>query len=491
VSERIRKAVRVGVTGPPEGTTTQPEDQSAKWTPEHALLPPADLERLASLTSVARSRRPCIEATVLNTVGRGVEVVPREGQEDDAEDDEAAELLKRFDDLARRDVRLGRPSFKRLLAAAKWDEEEVGNGYLEVARNRITGEISGLFHIPGKEVRRRKDRKGWVVGPKNGSAADRVEFYDFGEKVKYDADGHPEGTLNGNGKRWDRNEIIPFRLYTSKSRDYGLPRDEHLAIDYLGDRNAAEANVGFFAGGGVPPTVIFLKAPQTENSEDEIEIEIPPELPAKIAAAMKADGDRRNRVAFFSLPEGVEPDKIDLASLSERDMGFIEFRKDNRRATLGAWRMAPIFIADIEDTNYSTAETERKLTKEQLFDPEQDRWEDILTETLLREMAPHMQFKFTELDVTDEKAVRESADSAGDRGEITNGEYREAHGFSRLAEAKEGSEPKIGEVEFGWNDMLVTVKGGSHEAVQRGAEAAAQLLAEGNPSGPSGVDGGG
>ena len=492
MTDRLRKAVRVGVGQVPEGVTAQPDDVD-QWTPEHAIKPPENLERLAALTQVARTRRSCIEATALNTVGRGVNIVPREGREEETQEDEGRELLEHLDSLARRDTRLGKPSFKRLLGAVKWDEEEVGNGYLEVSRNRVTGEVDGLFHAPGKEVRRRKDRKGWVVGRKNAAAHERVEFYDFGDKVKYDSEGRPEATLNGTGKRWDRNELIPFRIYTSESRDYGLPRDSHLAIDYLGDRNAAKANVGFFDSSGVPPTVIFLKVPKVKDGEEEMELEIPADLPAKLAQTLSADAGRRHRVAVFALPEGVDAQDIDLATLSERDMGFIEFRRDNRRATLGAWRMAPIFVADIEDTNYATAETERKLTKEQVFDPEQDRWEDILSETLLRELAPHMRFDFEELDVTDDKAARESADAAADREAITFGEYREAHGLPPMPEAKEGTEAKPGEVEFGWNGTIVkvTTPAGTHPDVIAGAERAAQLLADGNPAGPSGTGDGG
>jgi capsid portal protein len=495
MSESVRKAVRIGVgAGPIEGVSAQPEDNADRWTPEHALKPPADLDRLAALTQVARTRRSCIEAITLNTVGRGVEVVPREGMEDEAQEDEGAEILKALNDMARRDVRLQRPNLKRLLSAIKWDEEEVGNGYLEVSRNKVTGEVDGLFHVPGKLVRRRQDRKGWVVGPKNGAAHELVEFYDFGEKVQYEADGRPKALLAEGGplqKRWDRNEIISFQIYTSESRDYGLPRDAHLAIDYLGDRNAAEANVGFFGASGVPPTIIFLKMPIPDDAEDGIELVVPPDLAPKIAQTLSADGDKRHRVAVYALPEGVESDSIDLATLSERDMGFIEFRKDNRRATLGAFRLSPIFVADIEDTNYSTAATERKLTKEQVFDPEQDRWQDILAHTLLRDMgAEHLTFKFTELDVTDDKARAESADSLAEHEAITYGEFRDAHGQPPLPEAEKGKEPEIGEVEHGWNGMLVEVSAdASHGDILDGARRAAALLAtDGTGGTPTGVD---
>lgn len=487
----LRKAVRVGVGDVPAGVTAQPEDPADRWTPDHAIQPPEDLDRLANLTQLTRWRRPVIEAVVVNTVGRGADVVPREGREDEAKEDEARELLERLDALARRDTKLGKPSFTRQLQAVKWDEEEVGNGYLEVSRNRVTGEISGLFHTPGKLVRRRRDRKGWVVGPKNANPSDLVEFYDFGDKVKYSADGRPEAKLNGGGKRWDRNELIVFQLYTSESRDYGLPRDAHLSLDYLGDRNAAQSNVSFFGGSGVPPTVIFLKVPTPDSDDDEIELEIPPELPRKIAQTLSADAETRHRVAVIALPEGVEAQDINLANLSDRDVGFIEFRRDNRRATLGAWRMAPIFVADIEDTNYSTAEIERRLTKEQVFDPDQDRWEDILSESLIRELAPHMRLKLTEIDVTDDKAQRESADSLAERKAITYGEFRKAHGMDPLPEAgKEGDAPEPGQVEFGWNGRLVEVAtDGTPDSIKAGARAAAQLLAEGNPGGvPTGIE---
>ncbi len=476
----MEKIVELAGADLPMGTSAQPVEQADRWTPDHAIEPPANLDQLAALTGAARTRRSCIEAVTLNTVGRGVTVVPREGHEDEVGDDEIAEVLAKLDAMARRDTRLHRPSLTRQLSAVKWDEEEVGNGYLEVSRNRVTGEVDGFFHVQGKRVRRRQDRKGWVVGPKKGALSERVEFYDFGDKVKYE-NGKPTATLNGTGKRWDRNEIIPFRLYTSESRDYGLPRDTQLALDYLGDRNAAESNVGFFGGQGVPPTVIFVQGEPDENGKI-VRFKVSDKLVKQITDTLSPEGGNKSRVAVVPVPPGTKTDKIDLAQLSERDMGFIEFRRDNRRATLGAFRLAPIFVADIEDTNYSTAETERRLTKEQLFDPEQDRWQDILSNTLLRDMGyPHLEFKFTELDVTDDQAARESANDLAERKAILNGEYRKAHGLDPLPEATDGQEPEPGQAPFGWNGEIVSVGvgDGSHEAIQSGAEAAARLLAEG------------
>jgi capsid portal protein len=454
--EAVAKQIELVVANP-AGESKQPADESNRWTPENALQPPADLDYLAGLTQVSRFRRPCIEATTVNTVGLGLEVVPREGMEDDVVDeDETRKVQSTVDALCRQDVRLGRPNAKRLFSAVKWDEEEVGNGYIEVSRNRLTGEIDGLFHAIGKRVRRRKDRDGWVVGPRDGALGERVEFYNFGEKVQYTDDGKPTATLKDSGRRWDRNELIALQLYSSESRDYGLPRDTHLAVDYLGDRKAAEANVGFFGSSGVPPTVIFVQGEVEDAQGGKAKVTVSDRTVKAIGDTLRADGTERHRVAIIPVPAGTKTEAHDLAVLSDRDVGFIEYRRDNRRATLGAWRMAPILVADIEDTNYSTAEVELRVTKRQLFDIEQSRWVDILSETILRDLGfGHLAFKFTEMEVESEAVRRTSANNAADRGAIRYGEYRGAQGWPPLPEADQGADPEPGQVEAGWNDKLM------------------------------------
>lgn len=469
----------------PAGETTQPAESVDEWTPESGIVPPEDLERLAKLTTIARLRRSCIEAVVQNTVGLGWKVVPVEGQEEEAEESDIAAVTKQLDDLARRDVKLKRPSFKRLLKAVKWDEQEVGNGYLEVSRNKLTGQIDGLFHAPGKRIRRKADNSGWIMGPRSGSLGEATHFYDFGEKVSYD-DGTPQPRLKDPGMRWDRNELIAFQVYTSESRDYGLPCDVNLATDYAGDKLSAESNLSFFGADGVPPTVFFIGMDTPADGED-VEIEINPATLQAVANTLSPQQGRQKKVAVLPKPTGASVDKFDLAQRSDRDMGFVDYRKDNRRAVLGAWRLAPVFVADIEDTNYSTAETERKLTKEQKFDPEQAEWQDILTQTLLRELSPALALDFDEIAISDEKVEREAADHAADRGLITRGEYRDAHNLAPMTEAAEGQDPGPGEVPFGWNSELVEPRtgqtSGAPTALASGIETAARLVAEAQGNG--------
>lgn len=455
-------SVEIVIANPPAGETRQPDDETLSWTPNDSIKPPSNLEALANLTQVSPLRRSCIEAIVRNTVGLGVSVVAREGRaEDVADEDEPRKVMDTLDALARRDVRSYSPTFAKLLRRPKWDEQEVGNGYIEVSRSRLTGEIDGLFHAPGKRVRRLTDRSGWIVGPRKGSAVDRVRFYNFGEKVQYDAQGKPTPVLASQGRRWDRNELIPFQLYTSESRDYGLPPDTQLAWDYLGDKNAAETNVSFFDSSGVPPAVIFVQGEQKEGSK---RITVNPKTVQGITDTLRAGGDRKRKVAIVPLPPGAQANKIDLASLSDRDVGFVGYRADNRRRTLGAWRLSPVFVADIEDAGKYTAEVEKSITKEQVFDPEQADWQEVLADTLLRDLGfPHLTFDFAEIDIESDETRRGAANDAADHSAITYGEYRDRMGLSPLPEADEGAEPTAGQVPHGWNSTLMTTAAATPE----------------------------
>jgi capsid portal protein len=446
------------------------------WTPNGGVTPPVNFEHLAALTLYSGVRRSCIAAIAQNTVGLGYEFRLKEGHEDETTGDlkdRAREIRDRLDSAAARDQRMPFADFAAQLYAAKWDEQEVGNGYIEVSRNVLSGEVDGLYHVPGKRIRRRVVREqvadpntgkvtwrtrvdGWIMGPRKGSASGEiVRFYDFGDKVQYDADGRPTATLKDAGRRWENNELIAFQLYTSASPDYGLPPDAHLAVDYLGDKLAANANVGYFDGSAVPPTVIFVQGKEVKQGEEAVSIEVDASFVRAITNTLKSQGNVTDRVAIVPVPPGTKTDAHQLAVLSERDLGFVNFRSDNRRRTLGAYRLSPIFVADIEDAGKYTADVERAITKEQVFDPDQERTQGILARTLMAELAPDLEIEFGEIAIKGDEAERESANDGADRGVVTRREFRAAHGKGPLPEAADNAKPKPGEVEAGWNDQLM------------------------------------
>jgi capsid portal protein len=470
-AEALEKAYEVTIAGfRIDGTTTQKPFDEVE-TPEKALEPPVSLEALAKLSQISGVRSSIIDAIARNTVGLGYSVDVARGREEKVGDarstiDEVTQVLEA---LAHRDLRLDNSGLTELLLAVKTDEEEVGWGFIEVSRSKLTGRIDGIFHVPGKLMRRLKDRSGYVLLDPNGEK--NTDFYNFGEKVKDDSNGEATGELE-QGKSWATNEVICFRLYTSESRDYGMPRDVALALEYAGDKLAAEYNVSFFDSGGTPPTVLFVSSGQ-DTDLGTVKFKVPQETVARIANTIKSDGGHRDRVAIIPLPPNSKVDRVQLGEISDRDMGFVKYRQDNAERILSAFRVQPIFIGLGSEGRYD-AEVQRALTLEQVFDPEQDRYENRIHDTILRDMGyDDYRLTFKRMAVESDQARRDSAVSMAEGGAITRREYRAAFGYGPLPEAAEGATPKAGQYEHGWNDKVVdtgTPKGANNRSItdQRG-----------------------
>lgn len=460
--EVILKAHVLGMDGPTGESKQTAQDDQGFGTPEDAIIPPMDPEQLSRLSGLNGTRRACIEAIARNTVGLGFQVVVAPGHEKEVTSpgSQIAQATTTLDQLAARDHRLGHPTFVEQMMAVKTDEEECGMGALEVSRDKRTGKIDGTFHVPGKRVRRLKNNKGWILLNENHEEHDAVRFYDFADKIIYTRKGRPTNQLQPD-RGWETNELIVFRLYTSESRDYGLPRDVALINDYLGDKYAVEANVSFFDSSGTPPTVIFVQGEESREGAT-IRFKVPQQTVDRIAGTLKADAGHAKRVAVVPVPPGTKTDVHQLGQVSDRDMGFIEYRKDNKSRVLAAFRIAPVFVADTGGgAGRYTAEVERSITLEQVFDPEQDRYEARLNNTLMRDLG-YLRFgiRFKKLAVENDAARRDSADKMAEVGVITKREHRAAHGYEPLPEkaSEKKSDAEEGLVETGWNDELVDLQ---------------------------------
>lgn len=439
---------------PGSGSSTQPADFEL-WTPDDTITPPEDLDSLSRLTDFSSIREACIAALTRNVVGLGWDVDVWPGEQ--ATPDEIADARQSIDVLARRDHKLDKPSLSTLLSAVKWDHEECGNGAIEVSRNRNTGKIDGLYHAQGKLVRRKKDESGYVIGQSQSMVENpaRVDYYNFGEKVIYDAQGRPTPRLKTPQLGWKRNELIVFRRYTSKSRHYGLPRDLGLAVEYAAARFVNEWTASFFEGSGTPPTLLFVAGKESKNG-GRITFTVPTQTVNRIQQAVRADAKPGARVAIIPVPPGTEVKDVKLGALSDKDITFGEFKKMHRgnvRSSMGP--LSPIFTADPDEGRY-TAEVQRAITLEQVFDPDQREWEDRLWNTILTDLglAP-MKLKFKRLAVEGDAVRREAAVAMAEADAITVGEFREAHGYGPLDERLHGQ---------GVNDQLVS------KAKPRGAE---------------------
>jgi capsid portal protein len=428
---------------PGAGETTQPPGESEQWTPDDTIQPPEDMIAFKRLTETSEPRATSIASLVRNTVGLGWDITPWPYRER-VDDEVVKEAREQLDLLARRDVVMGRPSFSDLMEAVKWDQKEVGNGYLEVSRNRLTGKVDGLYHVPGEKIRRKRERDGWVMGQNATLIPNdpyRVDYFNFGEKVAYDKGGTPQRKLSDGARGkggWKRNELIPFREYSSASRDYGVPRDASLAVEYLASRFVEEWTAGYFHGSGVPPTLIFVQG-EEQKQGNRIRFTVPQSTMNRIGQSLNANAKPGARVAVIPVPPGTKIDSVGLAELSERDITFGDFKTMHRRNVGSAFGLMPIFYGDVESGGRYTAEVQRSLTLEQTFDPDQRQTEDRLWTTLMCDLGYHdLRIKFKRLAVEGDAVRRESAVNMAEVGAITMGEYRSANGYGPLDEDEYG-----------------------------------------------------
>ena len=350
--EAILKAHTLTVASPPTGESSQPPENTWLSTPNTAIEPPLPMELLRALTENSDVRSSCLDAIATNTVGLGYTLTVEEGFEQKVTDptEDIQQATAHLEALARRDRRLNPngASFSELLKAVKFDEEEVGWGAIEVSRDKRDGTISGLYHVPSWRLRRRNERDGYMLLKADGSIEDDTRFYNFGEKVNYDAKNRPRGTLV-KGRRWNVNEVLVFKLYSSETRDYGMPRDVALAIEYAGDKKATEANVSFFDSSGTPPTVIFVQGQEDKDGQGKVTFRVPRETSERIASTLKSDAGHRHRVAIIPVPPGTTTQDVKLGEFSDRDVGFTNFRADNSRRIISSFRLQPIFVPAISD----------------------------------------------------------------------------------------------------------------------------------------------
>lgn len=463
VLEPLQKEIVLSVDGQQiagETSQTPESDNPSFGMPRDGITPPFSLEAVSGLSDINATRRAIIDAIARNSVGLGVGAEALHPTPTDNVVERSQTLLEYLDACSMRDSRMERPTFIEHLFMVKTDEESCGQGALEVSRNVTTGRIDGFFYVPGRRVRRLRNRDGYLLTSPDGNPDNATRFCNFGEAVEYDDDGTP--TSN---RRSDLNELLVFRLHTPENRDYGAPRDLALLPDYMADKLAAEANIGFFDSSGTPPTLVFIGTDEQADGRTvaqggSVKLKLNSSVTAAIGRTLASDSARQHRVAILPLPPKGKVETVQLGKVSDKDLGFVNFRKDLVGRQLSAFRMSRIFIStDTQAGGRYEAEVERAITLEQVFDPEQVRYEKRIQRLVLTDLGfGDLTLKFKRLAVESDQAKRQGAEAMGITSTITNREFREAHGYGPLPEHDSDNADEAaaaGKVPKGWNDKLV------------------------------------
>lgn len=372
----------------------------------NAVAWPYNFNALKLLPSKNSTLRQCIDVMVTNVHGNGYRLEymgPRDKEQSGASLAEKAKLQAFLDNPN------GDYSLTALRERLGDDYYTIGNGYIEIARNRA-GEIASIFHIPGYTMhltvhnpdpvkididinigdgkyRKKELRKKFRLFTQtiNGQ---RTYFKEYGDPRKIDP---KTGQVNNNLAFEDEaTEIFHFNEYMAGS-SYGLPRWFSQMPSILGSRQAELSNLSFFSENAIPAMAVLVGGGQlSEDSIDGIR---------NLFTSLKGRAAQNGVVVLEALgdPEGSDEagrmpiPHIDLKPLAgerQQDGQFLEFDKVCRDKIRSAFRIPQILLGLSEDYNRATSDTSLIMAETQIFGPERRVFDEFMNEKILRQFKP-------------------------------------------------------------------------------------------------------
>lgn len=397
-------------------------------------IPPLAQPRVWALTAEQNTRlNRCIRTFARNTVGLGWEVVfryPDKVENDkeerrlaEAEMDKALELLDNPNDEM---------PLAMVLEMMKIDEESVGNGWLELVRNRAD-EIVGIYHVPGTTVRWRRDLEGYIQ-IRNGK---KRYFKRFGDDRVIDArtgrefEGAPDYDYTAT-------ELIQFKIYSPRSSFYGIPRYIATAPAIAGNRFAALRNVAFFENDAVPRMLITINGGVLD--EDSMK-----DLRKFFERGHKGVANA-HRVAILQpkprqqmLGQQSSPiiRPVPLTVASADDASHTKYTAMNNEEIREAFGISEAFFQSY-NINRASASVGRETTNEQEFEPDRVLKEYIINHKIIWGKnglgLKKIKFKLKRLQTINETEGAQVDSMLAANGALTPNEIRQRHGLPSFPE---------------------------------------------------------
>lgn len=355
------------------------------------IQPKYNLGELKELTEYSTILRQCIDAYKTNIIGFGLEpeyLIDINGDDEKDEVKNAAKTEHERLDFFIKYMNLDESS-EIILGYAVEDREKTGNGFLEVLRDG-TGSPVGIEYMDVQYTRVCKRGESVSVthtvwrGEVKETLHRNKRFRKFvqdvsGEKVYFKEYGDPR-RMNAKTGRYDENtpdeevasEVIHFKL---GSGVYGVPRWIGNIVNVYGARKAEELNWLYFKQGRHTPAAITVdNGMLSEKSYEELQKymdDLEGVENAHKFLLLEAEGLPQENMTDGG--ENVTPVKVQIKSLAEmvqNDALFLDYDARIREKIRSSFRLTPIHIGEAQDYNRSTADTARKVTEEQVFEPE-------------------------------------------------------------------------------------------------------------------------
>jgi len=293
--------------------TTKVEDRQ-----NNTATPPYNKEYLAVLYEKSTTHFRSVNAKADDTVGRGWNIIFKKGAGNEKARQALIDKLNSINPLQ---------TLGTILRNAMVDYESIGDGYLETAREKSGGMVSLMNHIPSSTVRITKDMQMYVH--KRGNK--KVYFKRWGDPRKLNKE---TGVFGETPFDMEANELIPLLKYHPRSDYYGIPDVIPALGAVLGDLNARDYNLDFFANGAIPAYAVIIEgADATEEVKQAIE--------AFFKHQVKGLGNQ-HRTIVMAIPETGVKVRFEKLSVDVKEGSFKLYRQENRDEILSAHGVPPV-----------------------------------------------------------------------------------------------------------------------------------------------------
>ncbi|ANB57053.1 phage portal protein, PBSX family [Anoxybacillus sp. B7M1] len=385
--------VRVVKVEAPSATTRQIyEDEFKNLYSDEVIEPPYNLKELKRIAKYSTILQQCVDAYRTNIVGFGL-------QPDYTFDINAKDVSEKVKKQVENEwVRLEEfikylhfdESAETILGYALEDREKTGNGFIEVLRDGL-GRPAGIEYVDcqnmrvcsytvPEEVEFTITENGVPKKIKRWKKFRRYVQMVNGKKVFFKEYGDPRVMNLTNGK-FDENtpehlratEVIHFKI---GSGTYGIPRWIGHIVSLYGARKAEELNYMYFKQGRHTPAAIIVEngmlSETSFNQLQEYMNSIEGVENAHKFLLLEAEGIETTTDTGMDKPAPVKVQIKSLAEVLQQDALFLEYDQKTREKLRSAFRLPPLYTGEAHEYNRATADTARKITEEQVFQPERN-----------------------------------------------------------------------------------------------------------------------
>ncbi|WP_336737402.1 phage portal protein [Bacillus altitudinis] len=372
-------------------TTKQIYEDGFNYKADGIIEPPYNIQELKQMAEYSTILQQCIDAYKTNILGFGLGVeytFDFNAENAPKEKKKAAEKewtqLEEFARYMNYDE-----SAEVVLGYVLEDREKTGNGFVEVLREG-TGKPAGIEYLDAQylrvcklsdpvDVEFRYTENGQVKSLQRKKRFRKYVQVINEKKVFFKEYGDPR-ILNCETGKYDdatpeplqATEVIHFKI---GSGTYGVPRWIGNIVNMYGARKAEELNYLYFKQGRhVPAAITVENGMLSESSYEQLQEYmngIEGSDNAHKFLLLEVEGiPKKDEISNDEEPANVKVDIKSLAEILQEDALFLEYDEKTRNKIRSSFRLPPIYTGESQDYNKATADTARKTTEEQVFQPE-------------------------------------------------------------------------------------------------------------------------